>query len=122
MRRVWLQVDCPFHTEWVQGRATTDARAHAANFVPTTRTWSNSTFVAGATACGIAPAAADEMVEEMFGRCAHRSKHAIVEPSDRGRRAPHRRLTRRRYVERVAQAPADHAMDYVHSYLHVAKE
>jgi indole-3-acetate O-methyltransferase len=67
--------------------------AHAADFVPTTRTWSNSTFVTGATSSGVPQAEADAMVDEMF----------------------------RRYEARVALAPEEHAMDYVHSYLHVAK-
>ena len=67
--------------------------AHAADFVPTTRTWSNSTFVTGATSTGIAQAEADAMVDEMFAR----------------------------YTARVALAPEEHAMDYVHSYLHASK-
>ena len=88
-------VPCPFHLEWTSGNGPhgKDAVAHAATFVPTTRTWSNSTFVTGATSTGIAPAEADAMVDEMF----------------------------RRYEARVALAPEEHAMDYVHSYLHVAK-
>jgi len=85
-------VECPFHSEWMRGEVT-DAVAQAASFVPTTRTWSNSTFVAGAEACGKAPADAAAMVDEMF----------------------------RRYEARVAAAPAEHAMDYVHSYVHAAK-
>jgi len=35
-------VPCPFHDEWARGDVT-DAAAQAAAFVPTTRTWSNST-------------------------------------------------------------------------------
>ena len=27
-----------------------------------------------------------------------------------------------RYIARVAEAPAEHAMDYVHSYLHIGKD
>jgi hypothetical protein len=56
-------------------------------------TWSNSTFVSGATASGKTPAEAAAMADDMFGR----------------------------YEARVAADPSQHAMDYVHSYLHVAK-
>ena len=88
-------IECPFHTEWVEGRSPAggDAVAYAADFVPTTRTWSNSTFVSGAMATGISQPVADEMVDDMFAK----------------------------YAARVAAAPADHAMDYVHSYLHISK-
>ena len=44
-------------------------------------------------ATGIPQAKADEMVEEMF----------------------------QKYIARIAEAPAEHAMDYVHSYLHIVK-
>ena len=84
-------VECPFNNEWRADGG--DAAAAAARFVPTTRTWSNSTFVTGATNTGIAPAEADAMVDEMFAR----------------------------YTARVALAPEEHAMDYVHSYLHASK-
>lgn len=90
-------VACPFRQEWLDGTSPAaqrgDAVAHAADFVPTTRTWSNSTFVTGATSSGVPQAEADAMVDEMF----------------------------RRYEARVALAPEEHAMDYVHSYLHVTK-
>ena len=56
--------------------------------MPTTRTWSNSTFVAGAVASGHAPAEAAAMADEMFAR----------------------------YEARVAEDPNNHARDYVHSY------
>lgn len=89
-------VPCPFHLEWTSGNGPhgKDAVAHAATFVPTTRTWSNSTFVSGAMATGIDADTAAGMADEMFSR----------------------------YEARVAAAPDDHAMDYVHSYLHIAKE
>ena len=61
--------------------------------MPTTRTWSNSTFVAGAVASGHAPAEAAAMADEMFAR----------------------------YEARVAEDPNNHAMDYVHSYFHASK-
>ena len=86
-------VACPFHLEWVNGEVK-DPKVQAANFVPTTRTWSNSTFVSGAEACGKSPAEAAAMADDMFSR----------------------------YEARVAAAPADHAMDYTHSYLHITKE
>ena len=130
-------IECPFHAEWCAGNAGTDAATYArkfqtsrrpssaatphaappeprqanracpsfppntrsaygryaVDFVPTTRTWSNSTFVSGAMATGVSQAAADEMVDEMF----------------------------QLYAARVAAAPTEHAMDYVHSYLHMAK-
>ena len=60
---------------------------------PCTGTWSNSTFVSGATAGGKTAAEAAAMADDMFGR----------------------------YEARVAADPSQHAMDYVHSYLHVAK-
>jgi len=85
-------VECPFLNEWLTG-AVTDPVEHAKRFVPTTRTWSNSTFVSGAVACGHSKAEADSLVDEMF----------------------------RRYEARVAADPANHAMDYVHSYFHAAK-
>jgi hypothetical protein len=87
-------VECPFHTEWVRGEAGHNAAAHAANFVPTTRTWSNSTFVSGAVKAGVPEREAAVLTDELFAR----------------------------YTARVAAAPADHAMDYVHSYVQVAKE
>jgi len=85
-------VPCPFRDEWVRGEVA-DAAEQARRFVPTTRTWSNSTFVSGATSCGIEPAEAAVMVDEMFAR----------------------------YEAKVALDPANHAMDYVHSYLHIEK-
>lgn len=85
-------VECPFHTEWVQSGG--DAAAYAARFVPTTRTWSNSTFVSGAVKAGVPDHEAVAMTNEMFAQ----------------------------YTARVAAAPADHAMDYVHSYVQVAKQ
>ena len=69
------------------------AQEHAARFVPTTRTWSNSTFVAGLGE-GRSPAEKDALVQQMFEL----------------------------YEKRVAQDPANHAMDYVHSYLRMVKE
>jgi len=88
-------VACPYHAEWVAAPSDDAAarRAAAETFVPTTRTWSNSTFVAGATAAGASDAEARALVDALFDR----------------------------YVDRVAENPADHAMDYVHSYLRAEK-
>jgi len=85
-------VECPFLNEWRAG-VVTDAAEQARRFVPTTRTWSNSTFVAGALACGHSPAEAAAIADEMFAR----------------------------YEARVAADPDNHAMDYVHSYFHASK-
>lgn len=85
-------VECPFLNEWRAGEVA-DAADHAKRFVPTTRTWSNSTFVSGALACGRSPAEAAALADEMFAR----------------------------YEARVAADPDNHAMDYVHSYLHMSR-
>lgn len=85
-------VPCPYREEWVSSPQT-DARAAAASFVPTTRTWSNSTFVSGATRAGRSPGEAAAMADDLFAK----------------------------YVDLVAEDPAQHAMDYVHSYLHAEK-
>ena len=69
-----------------------DASGHADNYVPTTRTWSNSTFLAGLDD-GRSDDEKAALVDELF----------------------------RRYAQRVADAPKDHAMDYTHVYLHAAK-
>ena len=61
--------------------------------MPTTRTWSNSTFVSGATQAGRSPGEAAAMADDMLAK----------------------------YVDLVAEDPAQHAMDYVHSYAHAEK-
>ena len=85
-------VECPYHGEWMRGEVK-DPVEQAARFVPTTRTWSNSTFVSGAEACGHAPDVAAKMADDLFER----------------------------YEARVALAPEKHAMDYTHSYVHASK-
>ena len=93
------QVPCPFYDAFhglgdQAGRAYAfagDAAGHAANYVPTTRTWSNSTFLAGVG--GRPEEERHRLVDELF----------------------------RRYEARVAAAPADHAMDYTHAYVHAEK-
>jgi indole-3-acetate O-methyltransferase len=39
-------VRCPYRETWTSGKSTKTAREHAEWFVPTTKTWSNSTFKA----------------------------------------------------------------------------
>ena len=39
-------VRCPYREAWTSGRSGRTAREHAEWFVPTTKTWSNSTFKA----------------------------------------------------------------------------
>ena len=79
---------CPFRAAWLARPS--DATAHAAAFVKTVRTWSESTF---STALDAARGAAEKrgIVDELFTR----------------------------YAAAVAASPADHGMDYVHSYLNV---
>ena len=69
-----------------------DAAGHAKNYVPTTRTWSNSTFLAGVA--GRAPLEQTAIVDELF----------------------------KTYEQRVFEAPGEHAMDYVHAYAHMEKK
>jgi indole-3-acetate O-methyltransferase len=93
------EVRCPYHSRLAAAPLAADpaaraaaARAHARRYVPTTRTWSNSTFEAGlARARPAAERAA--LVEELF----------------------------RRYEDAVAAAPGDHAMDYLHVYMALEK-
>ena len=71
------------------------ARSRAAltrRYVPTTRTWSNSTFEAGLSRSRPAEERA-AIVDELF----------------------------QQYEDAVASAPEDHAMDYFHVYLAVEK-
>merc|ERR1711990_14410 len=89
-------VPCPYYDSFASKSSSyafaSDATGHASNYVPTTRTWSNSTFVAGLSN-NRSTEEKEALVEEMF----------------------------RRYEARVAVAPLDHAMDYTHAYLHVEK-
>lgn len=89
-------VNCPFY-DGFHGLSSSysfagDAEGHALNYVPTTRTWSNSTFLAGLDA--------SRSEEE---------KHALVDELFR------------RYSQRVAGSPSEHAMDYTHAYIHAEK-
>lgn len=89
-------VNCPFYDGFNSSSSSYafagDAAGHALNYVPTTRTWSNSTFLAG-----------------LDGSRSEEEKHALVDELFH------------RYGERVAASPADHAMDYTHAYLHAEK-
>ena len=91
-----MHVPCPYYDGFVESKETYafagDAVGHAQNYIPTTRTWSNSTFLAG-----------------LHSRRSQEEKDAIVEEMFQ------------RYADRVAAAPEDHAMDYVHAYLHAEK-
>merc|ERR1711990_263813 len=82
-------VRCPYREIWTSGNAPgRSAREHAEWFVPTTKTWSNSTFKAALHA----DRADKEAVIDKFWA---------------------------NYVDLVAEAPEQHGMDYVHSYLTV---
>lgn len=80
-------VPCPYAAGWRGGNYAT-ARAFAEDFVPTTRTWSNSTFHAG-----LGPHRSDTektaVVDELFAQ----------------------------YIDTVAAQPEQHRMDYVHAYM-----
>ena len=85
-------VRCPYHERWL--REGGDAAAHATRYIPTTRTWSNSTLVSGLDAAKRSQEERDAIVDEMFAR----------------------------YEARVAADPDNHAMDYTHSYIKMVKE
>lgn len=74
---------CPFHEHWMQHGG--DPVEHARWFVPTTRTWSNSTFLS-ALDKGRPMEQREALVEEMYER----------------------------YVQHVARDPSRHHMDYMH--------
>ena len=61
-------VPCPYLDSFASGAESYefagDAAGHAANYVPTTRTWSNSTFVAGLSH-NRSPEEKDALVEEV---------------------------------------------------------
>lgn len=92
---------CPYHVRWMSEAeertakgvdAHKAARDHAKFFVPTTRTWSNSTFESGLSASRSAEERA-AITQEMF----------------------------QQYEDEVAANPQDHAMDYQHVYLCIEK-
>jgi len=69
-----------------------DAAAFAESYVPTLRSWSETVFLNG-LAASRPPGERQALVEDFY----------------------------RRYVDRVREAPAGHAMDYVHVYMVVEK-
>ncbi|KAK3744752.1 hypothetical protein QZH41_013300 [Actinostola sp. cb2023] len=83
-------VRCPYHQRWMTENG--DPKAHAKWYIPTLRTWSNSTFLSGLSDSRSAEEKAD-IVDELF----------------------------QRYESEVAKAPEDHGMDYVHAYIVVQK-
>ncbi|KAI8100224.1 hypothetical protein M9434_007221 [Picochlorum sp. BPE23] len=83
-------VRCPYRQAWESGAsqaAGRDAAAHAAWYVPTTRTWSNSTFESALSSSRPAQERS-AIVKQFWGE----------------------------YEALVAQAPEKHGMDYVHGY------
>ncbi|EGD76314.1 hypothetical protein, variant [Salpingoeca rosetta] len=84
-------VPCPYRQSLLKGEI--EPAKYAATFVPTTRTWSNSTFVSGLDDSRSAEEK-DALVDEMFNR----------------------------YAARISKNPTDHGMDYVHAYLAFAKK
>mmetsp|Transcript_46846 Transcript_46846/g.71649 ORF Transcript_46846/g.71649 Transcript_46846/m.71649 type:complete len:345 (+) Transcript_46846:2-1036(+) len=91
------EVRCPYHVRWMSEKALRQekkvdeaqaAKEHAKRFVPTTRTWSNSTFES-ALDSSRSTGERQALAEELF----------------------------QTYESRIAQSPQDHAMDYQHVYL-----
>jgi len=86
-------VNCPYHTTWMQdGHGGRSADEHSKWFVPTTRTWSNSSYLGGLSETRPL-AEKNAIVDELFDR----------------------------YAAEVAKDPSRHAMDYVHCYLVIEK-
>ncbi|MCL1127236.1 FAD-dependent oxidoreductase [Shewanella surugensis] len=83
---------CPYYQAWLESDKTHPI-AHAKSFIPTLRTWSNSTF--------------ESALNETIRSKEERSQIVDVFYS--------------RYEAIVASAPDDHAMDYVHCVLHLEK-
>jgi hypothetical protein len=93
------EVRCPYYLGWLNeckhlpaGRIKEAAKLHANEYVPTTRTWSNSTFESGLSR-GRSSEERAEIVDTLF----------------------------QRYSDAVAAAPEDHAMDYLHAYMMIGK-
>ncbi|KAJ7377997.1 hypothetical protein OS493_025313 [Desmophyllum pertusum] len=83
-------VPCPYREKWLKNGG--DPNAHARWFIPTTRTWSNSTFTSGLSDSRSLEEKAN-IVDEFF----------------------------KRYENQVAKRPEDNGMDYVHAYMIIAK-
>ena len=93
---------CPYHLRWMAEAGERKAkgvdekeaaRRHAQFFVPTTRTWSNSTFESGLDASSRSDAERVAITQDMY----------------------------QLYEDEVAANPQDHAMDYQHVYLSIEK-
>uniref|UniRef100_A0A0G4HAX1 Methyltransferase type 11 domain-containing protein n=1 Tax=Chromera velia CCMP2878 TaxID=1169474 RepID=A0A0G4HAX1_9ALVE len=91
---------CPFHVAWLeesekmpQGASEEKRRAHAKWYIPTIRTWSNSTFKSGLRE-DRPEEEKTQIVDELFSR----------------------------YEDEVTARPADFGMDYVHCFLVAVKE
>ncbi|VEU38650.1 unnamed protein product [Pseudo-nitzschia multistriata] len=85
-------VRCPYREQYIDSDSKMSAEDYAKTFVPTTRTWSHSTFKT---------ALSDKRSDE--------EKEKILEQFWSN------------YEELVAQSPETHGMDYVHSYLVIEK-
>lgn len=86
-------VPCPFLDTYLANPNSQSPQEFAETFVPTTRTWSNSTFASGLSSTR--PAQEKEaLLNQFWGD----------------------------YIDLVAADPSRHGMDYVHSYLTLQKE
>jgi len=83
-------VPCPYREKWLKNGG--DPEAYARWFIPTTRTWSNATFLSGLSEHRSPDEKAD-ILDEFF----------------------------KRYENQVVKHPEDHGMDYVHAFLVIAK-
>eukprot|EP00043_Microstomoeca_roanoka_P006460 m.62908 g.62908 ORF g.62908 m.62908 type:complete len:418 (-) comp13421_c4_seq1:361-1614(-) len=84
-------VPCPYRQSLLKGEIA--PQDYPATYLPTTRTWSNSTFASGLSS----QRSEDEkqaLVDEMYHR----------------------------YAQRVLERPSDHGMDYVHAYVTFSKQ
>ncbi|XP_013380231.1 probable S-adenosylmethionine-dependent methyltransferase At5g38100 [Lingula anatina] len=88
-------VRCPYNERWVREGKKDDPEAaakHAKWYIPTLRTWSNSTFLSG-----------------LDSSRSEEEKAAIVDKFFM------------KYERAVASAPEDHGMDYVHAYIDIER-
>eukprot|EP01083_Nonionella_stella_P122830 369724_1 len=80
-------VRCPFHVHLLNGETYQDGFEYATAYLPTTRTWSNSTFLSGLSTKRSAEEKAS-VVDALFDA----------------------------YFKQIVQNPNQHRMDYVHGY------
>ena len=85
-------VRCPYREQFVEGKTNMSPQEYAKWMVPTTKTWSHSTFKAG-----LRDSRTDEEKETILDQFWSNYEHL------------------------VAEAPEKHGMDYVHSYLVIEK-